>query len=134
MLSITEKAIPAIYKLVKQVYEKEGYDKKVIKEAIKDAVDILANGHQMKKSSSSMYINFFLYMMREKNHGRSINQPCVRYYCENVLRDYGVKRLKIFLKGLEEHIKYNKSRGNKVPGLCDIHNEYSDKAGMAPIF
>ncbi len=134
MVSITERAIPAIYKLAKQVYEKEGSDKKVITEAIEDAVDILVNVNHMNKASATMYINFFRCMMRGEVHKRSINKTCVRYYCENVLRDYRVEQLKIFLEGLEEHIKYNKNRGFEVPSLCDIHNEYSDKAGMPPKF
>ncbi len=134
MPSVTETAIPAIYKLAKRVYEKEGSDEKIIKEATKDAVDILVNVHHMNKASAIMYIKFFLCMMRGEAYDRSINNTCLRYYCENVLHDYGGEQLKIFLKGLEEYIKYRHRIGHKVPGFYRLHNEFSEKIGQTPIY
>ncbi len=136
MANITQREFKASYELAKQVYKKEGSDKEVSAEAIKDAVDILVIDYQMNVASAVMYISFFLHMMRGEVYKRSISQAGLRYYLENILHDYGVEQLKIFLKGLELHIVYNQNLKKPVsaPGLCTIHTEYSKKAGMPPIF
>ncbi len=126
MPSITEREFKASYALGIQVYNK--------KISIEDAVAILVDDYQMNEASANMYINFFLHMMRGKVYKRLINQAGLRYYCKNVLRDYGVEQLKIFLKGLELHIKYRQSIESTAHAFRVIHNEYSEKAGVPPIF
>ncbi len=128
MAKMTHEQFAACYKLGKQVYEKEI--------SIEDAIGILVDDHHMNENSANMYINFFRHMMRGKRYIPSINQVCVSYYCENILRDYGVERLKIFLEGLKLHIEYNKNSepSRPVPSLCAIHNKYSNKAGVPTIF
>ncbi len=126
MANITEKEFKASYELGIEVYKKE--------RSIEDAIARLVDVYKMNEASAIMYINFFLHMMRGELYQRSISQACLRYYLENVSRDYPVKQLKIFLEALKDHIKYHKSIGFKVPGLCTIHNEYSKKAGVPQIF
>ncbi len=127
MAKMTDKQIEAFYELGKQVYEK-----KISK---KEAIDILANVHKMNKTSAEMYINFFLQMMKGEVHTYKISQAGLRYYLENVLHDFGVKQLKIFLESLELHIKYLQSENpSSALAFRVIHNEYSDKAGMPPKF
>ncbi len=128
MAKMTNEQIEACYELGKQAYEE--------KISIKEAADRLVNKYRMNKNSAGMYIQFFLYKMEGKAFAPSINQDALKYYLENVLHDFGVEQLKIFLKGLERYINDCENREKPVPALAfrTIHNEYSKKAGMPPIF
>ncbi len=125
MANITEREFKASYELGIEVYKKKISIEDAIAEAVESGID---------EGYARSNIQFLISMMRGEVYKRSINQTCLRYYCKNVLRDFGVEKLKIFLKGLELHIKYLKNIGSNVPGFCAIHTEYRKRAGMSPIF
>ncbi len=109
----------------------EVYNKEI---SIKDAVAELVDDYQVDEGSAKMFIDFLQHMLNEKEYKRTLSNPHVEYYTNRIFEDFEVKKLKTFLKGLELHIKYRQSQGNKVPTFCDIHNEYRKKASMPPIF
>ncbi len=126
MASITQREIKASYELGIEVYNKEI--------SIEDAVARLVDDYQMNEASASMVIHFLQHMLKEKEYKRTLSTSHVKYYANRIFEDFGVEKLKIFLKGLELHIKYRQSIGLKAPAFCDIHTEYSKKAGEPQIF
>ncbi len=118
MAEITQKQIEACYEVGKEYYAEEIH--------MKDGIIKLIENYKMNKNSAEMYIQFFKYMMNNKQYTQSISRDGLRYYLNNVLNDYGKNQLIIFLQGLEKHIKYRQEEMNlPSPGFCTIHNEYS---------
>ncbi len=128
MGNITEREFKATYELGIQVYNKEI--------SIKDAVVRLVDDYQMNKSSADTSISRLCHMLNGERYRRTLSISHVEYYANRILKDFGVDKLKAFLKSLELHIEYNQNLEppKRVPGLCDIHTEYSKKAGVPPIF
>ncbi len=126
MQSITEREFKPTYELGIQVYKENM--------SFKDAIARLVDGYQMNERSAKYSIHFLQHMLNAKKYTRMTNNPHIEYYANRILEDFGVEKLKVFLKGLELHIKYRKSIGPNVPGLCAVHTKYSEKAGVPPIF
>ncbi len=126
MANITQREFKASYELGIEVYKRKIFTE--------DAIASLVDDYQMNESSANMSINFLQHMLNAKEYKRMLSISHVKYYANRILEDFGAEKLKIFLKGLELHIKYRQSMGINVPGFCDIHAEYSKKAGVSPIF
>ncbi len=119
--------IEACYKAGKRFYKNEITLEAAVAEAVKSGI---------KKDYAQSNIQFLSSMLSGKLRERHLANRAIKYYLRNILRDCGEERLKTSLKGLKLHIEHNQKLvpPKLVPSLCDIHNEYSDKAGMAPIF
>ncbi len=117
--------IEACYKAGKKFYKNEITLEEAVAEAVRSGI---------KKDYAQSNIRFLISMLNGELRTRPVINDTIKCYLRNILRDCGEERLKISLKGLKLHIEYRQRKGYKLPGLCDIYNEYSDKAGVPPIF
>ena len=127
MPKITEREFEACYDVGKRFYTGE-----ISRD---DGVIELVDNYQMRKSSAEMYIQFFRYAMNGERHVPPISTACLEYYLKNVLTEFGKEQLKIFLQGLEKHIKHRQEE-MKLPtqSFCELHNKYSKEVGLTPKF
>ncbi len=127
MPKMTDREFEACYEVGKRFHANE-----ISRE---DGIIELVDGYQMNKNSAEMYMQFFKYMMNGKKYTQSINMNGLIYYLDNVLNEYGEEQLKIFLQGLELHIKYRQEELKlPSPSFCDIYNKYSKDLGLPQKF
>jgi len=117
MAKIESYEIENIYILAKQLYLKKINKRKVF-------IEIEKIG--MAQSSAIYYIECFKHMYEGTVYKKTINNNATNYYLENIIKDFGEKRLLKALQAIKLHITYYEKTANvKQPGLRKILKKYS---------
>lgn len=119
MAKIPNSAVPTVYTISKEVFErkfslKEGKEK------------IIATG-VINPSSAADYIYNFRYLREGKPFSRNLNTYSMDYFIEHLFNDYGQAGLSNALRALEGHIAYHKERNTNLNSMVEILNKYRPK-------
>jgi|GEM_PF-4375248 len=98
-MQISENEIKTLYNAAKSVFSNPEQKKLIIDSVIKDG--------KINKDSASMYISAFIQMLSGKPCTRTISLSAIKYYLENIQRDYGHEYFhKAVISIYEQAIKY----------------------------
>lgn len=98
MAKITLQIIENIYKISKKFYFSEI--------TFSEAVNALANSHEMNRNSMADYIYAFKHLMDGEEYTRTISYAGTKYYLENILKDFGIEKFEKSIASVKLHIKY----------------------------
>jgi len=115
---------------ITQVMTQRAYDisKKIYNKEISYTIGIAKLEEiGLKKNSASAYIFCYDNLMRGTTFTRTINVYSTDYFLKRIYEEVGVKKLKIALDALNNHINYyeNKSKTNVI-SKRKIHEKYTE--------
>lgn len=125
MLNTTQKTeqmtieqMSAIYKMAKAIYNKE--------ERLVNGKEKLFLSHGINKNSFADFYRAFQKMLDGKLHTRGISTDLRDYYLSQILKDYGVHKLKVALKAYMDFIIYYEEGHNSTTRKIerDIYLKY----------
>jgi hypothetical protein len=98
MPTISRAALHASYDVAKRVNAGEL--------SIRRGLDILANQHDVNRSSGEDYIRNYAHLVRGERFTRTINTYAAQYFLAHIFKDGGASRLSNALQSLLQHIQY----------------------------
>jgi predicted HNH restriction endonuclease len=113
--AIPNELVPLAYELSKKVYEK--------KISRKEAVQLISAQDKMNLGSATDYISNFKYLVEGRKFARTLNTFSMRYFLENIQKDFGWLVLDNAIRALSEHIEYYEGIQEKIKGRpIRMHN------------
>ncbi len=112
------------HKMVKLCYEKAQYISRLKNPTVEFKQWVAKSIHdetEMNSDSAMMYIHAFLCMREGKRLGMSMSKDSVRYYFEQIQKDYGDDGLKKALQSVRLYLE------DSIPGLRVLVNEFEKK-------
>ncbi len=116
---ITIDIIVRLYDLAKKVYENN-----LSKD---EALDIVQSEFVVNRNSATDYINNFNYMMQGKEYNRRLSAMGLKYYLENIKKDFSNDVFQNALLAAQRHVDYLDSLGGtQGKSLQKVLNEFKN--------
>jgi 5-methylcytosine-specific restriction enzyme A len=115
-MQIQDNYIPTVYIAAKNVYEK--------KMTLSEGKSWVHHSVGMNPNSAADFINNFKCLLEGKKYIRALNAFSVKYFLENILKDYGHTKLFLALSALKQHIEYFETERKKKVNLHKLRAIY----------